>query len=92
MVTSSFLSLLLEAKKRKITIDPRLIESYFNKIQILSTTEYYNDWSSNELELELSRERLKEKISMKPMFYKYYREPLVQSYFSKYPWYSSHRS
>lgn len=87
-----YLALLREAEQRKIQINKELIESYLNKIQTLATTSFYNDWSFNNLELELSRKRLKEKITMKPLFYKYYKESLVQSYFSKYPWYSSHSS
>lgn len=87
-----YLTLLKEAEKRKIQINKELVNSYLNKIEILSKTSYYNSWNYNNIELALSRERLKERINMKPLFYKYHREPLIQSYFSKYPWYSSHSS
>jgi len=87
-----YLQLLAEAKERKFKVDEKIVESYLTKIETLSKTSYYNNWTFNSFELELSRERLKEKINMKPMFYKYYRKPLVQSYFSNYPWYSSHSS
>lgn len=87
-----YLSLLAEAWNRGIKTDDNLIRIYIEKVELLSKTKYYNNWQFQQNDVDLSRQRLKEKIELKPLFYKYYKEPLVQSYFSKYPWYSSHSS
>lgn len=45
-------------------------------------------WKPTDEDINLIRERLKEKIAMKPDWYRYYGEPLKAGFFNKYPYYT----
>lgn len=63
-------SIVEELKNRKFSVQ-------FDKLDVSIFIEnglYYNDWVPSEEEIKISLERIKEKIAMKPLFYKYSNE------------------
>ena len=41
-------------------------------------TGFYNDWNPTERDMNIIRERIKEKVALKPNWYRYYGKPITQ--------------
>ena len=64
---------LLQAEMRNRGFVPK-----FNEIDISVWPEgYFNDWVPTERDMNIVRERIKEKVAMKPSWYRYYSKPIA---------------
>ncbi|ABX09126.1 pyrimidine dimer DNA glycosylase/endonuclease V [Prochlorococcus marinus] len=61
-----YLDIIEEMKRRGMNPNPRRL---FNKEQW--PDELYNDWTPNEIDIQVVKERIKEKINQKPHWYRW---------------------
>lgn len=57
------------------------VEYYIKPFKDLYMSDLSNDWSPTEKDIEVSYQRIQEKIKAKPNFYKYYWQPIINYWF-----------
>lgn len=71
-LTKRYNELHLECVKRWFKV-----ENYIKNFLSVNTDFWINTWRATQRDIEISRQRIQEKINIKPNFYKYYWKPYI---------------